>query len=1857
MTRNIKATKRIVTWVLLIMLFMGAIALQPVVGTVLAIYEEQEAWQSILDADLQPDKPVYGDDNTLGYPHPKQTKQRTDFTETGSARKAKYDTFLLDETEAYATDRYIIKYTGSNPATELISPTVQAAIGIDNIETIGESETGSDSFAVVSLEEPTSFSEFRQTIMARQSGSEIEYIQPDYTMEMSADDKAILAFGNSGGLSADASGNSIIVAVLDTGIDITHPDLVGKIYINTAEIDGNGYDDDCNGYIDDISGWDFFNNDNSVNDAGTYTDQWHGTHVTGIITAQAPEAKILPIKVFEGGYAYTSDIISAIAYCESIGAKVINCSWGSRYENKALREAMEGSGSLFVCSAGNNLYNMDNYPVYPAAFSTELGNVISVASVDYSYKLARFSNYGAGTVDITAPGADIRSTWLDGSYRNISGTSMSAGFVSATAALIYAQNNAFDASDIKSRIISSADTVTGLKDKIINGKMLNTIYALSNAATPNTNVIDAPDDDPLPVIIPNTPTEEEENELFGAENHVTYKASMQTARHGLQVVELGGKIYAIGGQTTASGGFSKVVECYDPTADTWASVASMNTARAYFGAVVYNGKIYVMGGAISSSGNTNSIESYDQGTDKWTQLSVTLPIAMRNFSATIKPGTSSVYIVGGYTTNANSQLSTVYEYNITAAGTGTVTAKTTLSAPVSNHIAFYRNNIIYIKGGRTPKLGHGYRYDISSDTPSDELNSYFYEPDAAMAQVKDRVLCIGGGDGLACQANITNIFFSGNGDDGHYGRTNHLITARSGMGAAVLDGKVYIVGGRYSNTPLSTLEVLDLGWEEKASPPLPVSNYKSVSLNGKLYIMGGQKRENGIMQNSNAVYEYNSMDNSWRVMPTAMPVYARSFSLTAAYGKIYLFGGQTSPTMNGSFTTSNKIYEYNPQTEVWTEKNTLESARYDLSSVLYEGKIYITGGRTSSRGMTTVETYDPLTNVREAKPPLAQAVYSHFSCVLNNELYIFASYSQYYQKYNKATGTWSTFTCGSDMPFGMFVVLNGSLYSLGYSGDNYTSLVFYMFSVIDNAWYSYLAFNYYGHLISVTELNNKAYIMTSGSSSSVADGLVNYTPPATAWVYTGFISENLVGIRAATLNNEVYATGGRSYGAGGLICFNVLHKYQADSEGWVTLKGMKYAREHLGFAAANGKLYAIGGQNASSVLSHVEEYDPNLDNWTDKAPNSSPTVTDMAIASYKGMIYIFGGRTTTAGSGITTVRRYDPSSNQWSNMSSMSTARFGCSAAVINDKIYVVGGFTSGTTATTAVEVYNPDSNTWDKEKPQLPAALGWAGVVASDSLYVIGGYNGTSTNSMVYEYSPVTKEWYIWAGPNGPRYDFGAAITDSGIFAIAGYANAVISDTEFAVLNNLRNDYRHLGDDRINLTGNFSRTYTDLSYTSQGFNIEFTRTYNSSDTRPSLISPGWTFGFQGKVESSGNDIVVRLPNGSGCTFKKNPNGSFTALDSRSTLVKHSNNTYTLTTKDQYTYGFNTDGYMNWMKDRNGNTVTIAVNATGQVTAVTDQAGRATSIAYSSNRISTITDPAGRVVAYAYDAAGRLSSVKDPNGYFTYYTYHTSGDATGLLSTVKDHSNSNVLESITYLPKQGDRLPRVGTTTDSMNNTRTYAYNDSDGKLTATDSNNRVNITWYDKTVYPIRERDAEGKDTLTGYNLTGGLNRYGEVSYHTDRNGNTVYYDRDALGNITRQINPDGSVREYTYDGKDNLLSEKDELGKYTFYVYDANSINLVKTAQPLNGTDIYSTSAPQSNFAITSYSYYTVTEAQSQTGKQINGLLKSVADPEGGITTYTYEEMFIKGSHFIAANHALIGASDSAILPFSLTDITSTP
>ena len=217
----------------------------------------------------------------------------------------------------------------------------------------------------------------------------------------------------------ETGSRNVIVAVVDEGINISHPDLKNNIWVNKDEIPNNGEDDDDNGYVDDVKGYDFYNYDSTVFDISD--GDRHGTHVAGVIGAQGNNSlgvagvnwnvTIMPAK-FLGPYG--GDDFSgaeAIVYAVDNGADVINCSWGGYGASEIIDEAIEyarKANVLIVAAAGNSGANVDNEPFWPAG--SDSPNVITVAATDKDDKLAHFSNYGSRTVDLAAPGVDVTST-------------------------------------------------------------------------------------------------------------------------------------------------------------------------------------------------------------------------------------------------------------------------------------------------------------------------------------------------------------------------------------------------------------------------------------------------------------------------------------------------------------------------------------------------------------------------------------------------------------------------------------------------------------------------------------------------------------------------------------------------------------------------------------------------------------------------------------------------------------------------------------------------------------------------------------------------------------------------------------------------------------------------------------------------------------------------------------------------------------------------------------------------------------------------------------------------------------------------------------------------------------------------------------------------------------------------------------------------------------------------------------------------------------------------------------------------------------------------------------------------------
>ncbi len=286
--------------------------------------------------------------------------------------------------------------------------------------------------------------------------------------------------------SVSTGSSSVVVAVIDTGIDWEHPDLQPNLWVNAAEYNGSdGVDDDHNGYVDDIIGWDFVNNDQNPAD-----QEGHGTHVSGTIGAAGNngtgvvgvnwDVSIMACR-FIGPYGgTTSAAVSAIEYAVDNGAQIINASWGGPGSSTAIEDAISYAndhGVLFVTAAGNDGRNSDYISNYPNNYN--LPNIVSVAATTPRDGLASFSNYGRSTVDVGAPGESIYSTWPGGGYQWLDGTSMASPMAAGAAALALSVDPSLTAAELKALLMNTADPVSALSSTTVSGGRINVANMLA----------------------------------------------------------------------------------------------------------------------------------------------------------------------------------------------------------------------------------------------------------------------------------------------------------------------------------------------------------------------------------------------------------------------------------------------------------------------------------------------------------------------------------------------------------------------------------------------------------------------------------------------------------------------------------------------------------------------------------------------------------------------------------------------------------------------------------------------------------------------------------------------------------------------------------------------------------------------------------------------------------------------------------------------------------------------------------------------------------------------------------------------------------------------------------------------------------------------------------------------------------------------------------------------------------------------------------------------------------------------------------------------------------------------------------
>ncbi|MGI6680000.1 MAG: S8 family peptidase [Bdellovibrionota bacterium] len=316
---------------------------------------------------------------------------------------------------------------------------------------------------------------------------------PQYSKQWAFSNKGINAENDLEKLKGD---KKTVVAVVDTGIDYYHPDLRDNLWVNPREIPNNGIDDDGNGVIDDVYGANF------VDDTGSpLDDHGHGTHVAGIIGAKGNNGigvagtnwnvKIISVKFlnsYGSGSLYNG--IRAFEYLEDlknsgVDIKVVNNSWGGSSYVQSLFDAMDSlarKGVILTAAAGNEASDNDVLGTYPANF--DIDNLVSVASTDEQGGISYFSNIGGSTVDIAAPGSHILSTYLNGQYASMSGTSMATPYVTGALSLLFSYNSSLSAKNAIERLYNTGRDESTLSGSVRTGRMVDISRLLYNNTTP-----------------------------------------------------------------------------------------------------------------------------------------------------------------------------------------------------------------------------------------------------------------------------------------------------------------------------------------------------------------------------------------------------------------------------------------------------------------------------------------------------------------------------------------------------------------------------------------------------------------------------------------------------------------------------------------------------------------------------------------------------------------------------------------------------------------------------------------------------------------------------------------------------------------------------------------------------------------------------------------------------------------------------------------------------------------------------------------------------------------------------------------------------------------------------------------------------------------------------------------------------------------------------------------------------------------------------------------------------------------------------------------------------------------------------
>jgi subtilisin family serine protease/N-acetylneuraminic acid mutarotase len=1221
-------------------------------------------------------------------------------------------------------------------------------------------------------------SDVQMTVKALEADPSVEYAEPDYLAYAAAmpndprysEQWGLTKIGIESSWEQTQGAPNMLIAVIDSGIDLTHPDLLANLWTNPGEIPGNGLDDDNNGRVDDIHGWNFVSASANVAD-----DNEHGTLVAGIAAARTDNTigvagvcglcRILPVKVMQAsGVANYSDIAAGIHYAIAKGAKVVNLSLGGYADSQTLHEAINAAlaqNITVVAGAGND--NKSD-PFYPAAYD----GVIAVTSTNLDDTRSDSANTGPW-VDVAAPGDNILSTAVGGGYSNGSGTSVAAPFVSGLAGLLLTLNPTWTPAMVSAQLVHTAENIDSLNPGYA-GKLGGGRINAANAVLPSHPIL----------------------------TYAGYIANgVPSARPDPNSdVSLGVSLL---NEWADASGITATLSTSDPdvsitsTAASYGSILTGQTGTngtpfaLHIGAVGYGHTIPLSLALSANEGSytttlhftltTRGSEEPVSGTlttdTTWTRNKVYIVNGNINVIAgvtlTIQPGTV-VKFNGNYNLNVRGKLLadgtvdlpiTLIPYttgqtwgnllfddtseDAVADGDGSylsgnilryVTLEGAAGGVSCSSATPYLANLIQAAGGinctlgATPLWVNDYSSLSGNFTASGQpvtlqnvtLTGTVNLPSDSQvtgSSITGRLTM--GNNATILQTRTAGVTINGSGSATGLTATGTVEISGTGLlETSILSMRLRIIGSGtlHNNTILN--DVVLSGSSAVSGNTISDS---SVNLGNGSTMSDNIMNGGGIYAGINCTVSGNNIENARTTAIAAGP------GVTLTHNRIV--GGVTG------ISASTGVIEYNLIAN--TSGDGLVAGAASIRSNTFTG---IGGTALKLSGAVPIlisdnnfdlnsGSYDVFNNIIGSAPIHAQNNWwgTTDSAIINGRIL------DYYDNDQVGVVTYLPLITGPSQAAPAYVrgVTLDPASPVGIQTVNFT-------------------------------VQFSRAMDTASSPQIAAVGLAsgNGTWATKAGTPSHSASQSV----AAAHNGKVYAIGGENNGT-----LNVMEEYNPATNLWTSKASMPTPRKCLSAAAAdNGKVYAIGGMNNSASSSNiVEEYDPTANSWTAKANMPTPRYCLGAAAANNGKIYVIGGR--DGWNRLDTVEEYDPVTNTWATKTSMPTGRSDLAVvAASNGKIYAIGGWSSSG-ITGIVEEYDPVADTWKKKADlTIPRFTLGAASLNNGRIYVFGGGNNGYPPE-VEEYIPDTNTWtIIMANMPTPRGFLGVVTASNGkIYTIGG--------------------------------------------------------------------------------------------------------------------------------------------------------------------------------------------------------------------------------------------------------------------------------------------------------------------------------------------------------------------------------------------------------------------------------------------------------------------------------------------------------